>query len=144
MNIINMKGLVFYFELIYNYCRYSQMIKLKNSRIAKTNRSAFICVPLSFFTVFVITRIVCRRMVCLNIIFIMTKKEELREFGKRLREFCLEKGYSEERLAEIASLHRNYIGMIERGKRNVTLLNIKKLARALGIEVGELLESNGG
>lgn len=95
------------------------------------------------FAVFIITHIVCIRMVCLNIIFIMTKKEELRKFEKRLREFRLEKGYSEERLAEIASLHRNYIGMIKRGKRNVTLLNIKKLALALGIEVGALLESNG-
>ena len=89
-----------------------------------------------------ITRIVCRRLVCLNILFIMTKRKELEEFGKRLRELRLQKGYSQEKLAEIASLHRNYIGMIERGERNVTLLNIKKIARALGIEVSELLESD--
>ncbi len=73
----------------------------------------------------------------------MTKKEELKEFGKRLRELRLRKGYSQEKLAEIAMLHRNYIGMVERGERNLTLLNIKKLARALGVEVGELLESKG-
>jgi len=73
----------------------------------------------------------------------MTKKEELKEFGKRLRELRLREGYSQERLAEIAMLHRNYIGMVERGERNPTLLNIKKLARALGVEVSELLESNG-
>jgi transcriptional regulator with XRE-family HTH domain len=73
----------------------------------------------------------------------MTKREELKEFGKRLREFRLRKGYSQEKLAEIAKLHRNYIGMVERGERNITLLNIKKLARALDIEVSELLETNG-
>ena len=73
----------------------------------------------------------------------MTKKEELKKFGKRLRELRLEKGYSQEKLAEYASLHRNYIGMIERGKRNVTLFNITKLVRSLGIEVSELLENTG-
>jgi len=72
----------------------------------------------------------------------MTKRDELKEFGRRLRELRLQKGYSQEKLAEIASLHRNHIGMIERGERNVTLLNIKKIARALGIEVSELLETN--
>jgi transcriptional regulator with XRE-family HTH domain len=71
----------------------------------------------------------------------MTKKEELKEFGKRVRELRVRKGYSQEKLAEIAMLHRNYIGMVERGERNLTLLNINKLARALGVEVGELLES---
>jgi len=72
----------------------------------------------------------------------MTKKEELKEFGKRLRELRLQRGYSQEKLAEIAKMHRNYVGMIERGERNVTLLNIKKIARALDVEVGELLESD--
>jgi len=100
-------------------------------------------VRLSLRAVFTITRIVCRRLVCLNILFFMAKREELKEFGRRLRELRLQRGYSQEKLAEIASLHRNYIGMIERGERNVTLLNIKKLARALGIEVSELLETNG-
>jgi transcriptional regulator with XRE-family HTH domain len=72
----------------------------------------------------------------------MTKKEELKQFGRRLRELRLQRGYSQEKLADLARLHRNYIGMVERGERNITLLNIKKLARALGIEVSELLESN--
>jgi transcriptional regulator with XRE-family HTH domain len=70
----------------------------------------------------------------------MAKNEELKEFGKRVRELRLEKGYSQEKLAEFASLHRNYIGMVERGERNITLLNIKKLARALNIETKELFE----
>lgn len=70
----------------------------------------------------------------------MSKEEELKEFGKRLRISRLRKEYSQEKLAEIASLHRNYIGMIERGERNVTLLNIIKLARALQIEVSEFFD----
>jgi transcriptional regulator with XRE-family HTH domain len=70
----------------------------------------------------------------------MAKNEELKEFGNRVRELRLEKGYSQEKLAELASLHRNYIGMVERGERNMTLLNIKKIARALNIETKELFE----
>jgi len=83
---------------------------------------------------------VCRRVVCTDISFSMSRKEELLEFGKRLRELRHKKGYSQEKLAEIASLHRNYIGMIERGERNITLLNIKKIARALNIETKELFD----
>ncbi len=75
---------------------------------------------------------------CADISFAMTRKEELKEFGKRLRELRLQKGYSQEKLAEFARMHRNYIGMVERGERNITLLNIKKIARALNIETKEL------
>lgn len=70
----------------------------------------------------------------------MNKKEELRKFGNTVRELRLQKGYSQEKLAEIATLHRNYIGMVERGERNITLLNIKKLSYALEIEVGEFFQ----
>lgn len=93
-----------------------------------------------FNALFAITRIVCGRIVCPGILFFMSKKEELKKFGKRLRELRLEKGYSQEKLADFASLHRNYIGMVERGERNITLMNINKLARALDIEVGELFK----
>jgi len=78
--------------------------------------------------------------VCPSILFFMTKKEELKKFGKRLRELRHRKGYSQEKFADLASLHRNYIGMVERGERNITLMNINKLARALGIEVSELFK----
>jgi transcriptional regulator with XRE-family HTH domain len=55
-------------------------------------------------------------------------------FGKRLRELLLVRGFSQERLAELADLHRNYVGGIERGERNVSLVNIVKLAHALTVK----------
>ena len=59
-------------------------------------------------------------------------------FGTRLRQIRDERGYSQEELAEKAGLHRNYVGGIERGERNVALENIVKLAKALSIKPGDL------
>ena len=52
------------------------------------------------------------------------------------------RGWSQERLAEKAGIHRNYLGGIERRERNVGLDNIENIARALGITVGELLSDS--
>jgi transcriptional regulator with XRE-family HTH domain len=69
------------------------------------------------------------------------RDEILRLFGERLRELRMERNLSQERLAELAGLDRNYIGQIERAERNVALVNIVKIAKALEIAPGELFAS---
>lgn len=62
-------------------------------------------------------------------------------FGRRLRQLRLERNLSQEKLAELADLHRNYVGGVERGERNVSLLNIVRLAHGLGVRPTKLVES---
>jgi transcriptional regulator with XRE-family HTH domain len=59
----------------------------------------------------------------------------LEKFGKKVREERLKQDLSQEELAARAGLHRTYIGMIERAEKNITLGNIEKISRALGIDI---------
>ncbi len=63
------------------------------------------------------------------------KESILVKFGKRVREERIKKEWSQEQLGELANVHRTYIGMIERGEKNITLSNIEKIAKALGVHV---------
>lgn len=69
----------------------------------------------------------------------MNSDAQLKKFGEQVRLLRKMKGLSQEELAERCTLHRTYIGGIERGERNVSLLNILKLAEALAVHPSELL-----
>ena len=60
-------------------------------------------------------------------------------FGQRMRKVRLEKKVSQEKLAELAGLHRTYVSSVERGQRNISLLNIDKIASALGVSLQKLM-----
>jgi transcriptional regulator with XRE-family HTH domain len=62
-------------------------------------------------------------------------------FGKRMREIRLKRKLSQEKLAELADLHRNYVGVLERGRQNPSLMIIIKLARALDVPPSKLIDS---
>ncbi len=61
-------------------------------------------------------------------------------FGRRVRELRTAARMSQEELAERARLHRNYIGGVKRGERNIALLNIGRLSLALGVTISELFQ----
>jgi len=68
-------------------------------------------------------------------------KNPLLQFGERVKKVRLDQGISQEDLAERAELHRNYVSQIECGRRNLSLLNILKLARALKVPASSLIEN---
>jgi DNA-binding XRE family transcriptional regulator len=75
-----------------------------------------------------------------SIVFFKMPDEILRAFGKHLRQVRKKSGLSQERLAELADVHRNYTGRVERGGANPTLLVIVALAHALKVRPSKLLE----
>jgi len=62
-----------------------------------------------------------------------------KEVGFRIREVRQDRGLSQEKLAALAGLHRAYIGQIERGEKNIGLKNLEKIAKALGVNIKDLL-----
>lgn len=68
-----------------------------------------------------------------------SKHEILNLFGENVRKFRRLLNLSQEELAHKADLHRTYIGMIERAEKNITLVNIEKIANALEVKIEDLL-----
>lgn len=65
----------------------------------------------------------------------------LRRLGDQIRKRREARGLTQQQLAEQCDLHRTFIGSVERGERNVAILNIRKIAQVLRATVAELLES---
>lgn len=70
----------------------------------------------------------------------MKKENILLLFGHNVQKYRKAKGLSQEKLAEIAGVHRTYIGMIERAEKNITLCNMEKIAKSLNVSISQLLE----
>lgn len=60
--------------------------------------------------------------------------------GQRIRNYRIEKGLSQEKLAELSGCHPTYIGQIERGEKNATVESVGKIASALGVSLSRLFE----
>lgn len=61
-------------------------------------------------------------------------------FGQAVRKFRLKRAISQERLAELADIHRTYIGDVERGTRNISLRNMTRIAKALQVPLSRLVQ----
>jgi len=68
------------------------------------------------------------------------KHNILKRFSDKVRRLRKSKGWTQEKLAVRTGLHRTYIGSIERGERNVSLINVEKIADALGVPVETLVK----
>lgn len=69
--------------------------------------------------------------------------EILKQFSVRVKKLRSHRGITQEDLAALSGLSRQYIGDVERGQRNISLLNMEKIAKAFGITISELLNFNG-
>jgi transcriptional regulator with XRE-family HTH domain len=67
------------------------------------------------------------------------QRPELMGFGLRLKQLRNRRGYSQERLAHLAGLDRTYVSQAEQGRRNTTLITMQKLAKALDVTLGDLV-----
>ena len=69
----------------------------------------------------------------------MSDDPDLTALGREIRDRRKARNLSQETLAELAGLHRNYIGLVERGERNPSATTLFQLARALGVRLSELV-----
>lgn len=70
----------------------------------------------------------------------MRKEPILLLFGHNVQKYRKTRELSQEKLAELAGVHRTYIGMIERAEKNITLCNMEKIAMALKVQIQDLLQ----
>ena len=63
--------------------------------------------------------------------------------GQRIRSYRTAKGFSQEKLAELAGCHPTYVGQVERGEKNATIESIEKIAAPLGVSLSTLFENLG-
>jgi transcriptional regulator with XRE-family HTH domain len=74
----------------------------------------------------------------------MNKRQEAQiqqRFGERVRKLRKQKGLSQEGLALACDMDRSYIGGVERGERNISIINIYRIAKALGVPAKELFNA---
>jgi transcriptional regulator with XRE-family HTH domain len=64
----------------------------------------------------------------------------LRDLGFRLREIRIKHGLTQEELGRQCQLHRTFVGSVERGERNLSILNLRTLAKALRVSLAELFD----
>ena len=70
---------------------------------------------------------------------VITLAEINKKVGLNIRKYRVKKGWSQEQLAFEADLHRAYIGHIERGEKNIGLINLEKIAKALNVALKNLI-----
>jgi transcriptional regulator with XRE-family HTH domain len=68
------------------------------------------------------------------------KNSILDKFGLRLKALRIEKNLTQEQFALVCGLHKNYIGMVERGERNPSLINIEIIAKGLELSISDLMK----
>ena len=74
-----------------------------------------------------------------HVLTLLRMKNSARElFARRVRELRLERGLSQDELADAAGLHRTYIGTVERGEQSIGIDNVERIAKALKVTLSEL------
>jgi transcriptional regulator with XRE-family HTH domain len=77
---------------------------------------------------------------CIMLLMANLQKQFLIFLGRKIRKERVTAGISQEGLGKLAKFHRTYIGMIERGEKNITIFNLRKIAAALGLQVRDLID----
>ncbi len=71
----------------------------------------------------------------------MPSSKILERYGARIRELRRQKNLTQEKLADKAGLHYTYIGTIERGEKNISLINVEKVSKALGVSLAKFFST---